>query len=110
MTYSRWKQEYGGLKPDQVNRLKELEQENPPASRRLRLDAGQADTDGRRHGKRLSPSRRRATIVHVRRELHVSERRACAVLGQHRSTQRKAPQGRDDEKRLIADVVELAKQ
>ena len=26
--YSRWKQEYGGLKTDQVKRLKELEQEN----------------------------------------------------------------------------------
>jgi putative transposase len=28
VTYSRWKQEYGGLKTDQVKRLKELEQEN----------------------------------------------------------------------------------
>ncbi|HRK19793.1 MAG TPA: transposase, partial [Hyphomicrobiaceae bacterium] len=26
VTYSRWKQEYGGLKSDQVKRLKELEQ------------------------------------------------------------------------------------
>jgi hypothetical protein len=39
-----------------------------------------------------------------------SERRACATLGQHRSTQRKVPQGRDDEERLIADIVELASQ
>jgi hypothetical protein len=28
--------------------------------------------------------------------MHVSERRACAALGQHRSTQRKVPRGRDD--------------
>jgi transposase len=28
VTYYRWKQEYGGLKSDQVRRLKELEQEN----------------------------------------------------------------------------------
>jgi transposase-like protein len=28
VTYSRWKQEFGGLKTDQVKRLKELEQEN----------------------------------------------------------------------------------
>ena len=40
----------------------------------------------------------------------MSERRACAVLGQHRSTQRKIPRGRDDEERLIADIIELAKQ
>jgi putative transposase len=42
--------------------------------------------------------------------LHVSERRACAALGQHRSTQRKVPRGRDDEERLTADIIELARQ
>jgi len=40
----------------------------------------------------------------------VSERRACAALGQHRSTQRKTPRGRDDEARLTADIIELARQ
>ena len=28
VTYYRWRQEFGGLKTDQVNRLKELETEN----------------------------------------------------------------------------------
>ena len=28
MTYYRWRQEYGGLKSDQVKRLKDLEAEN----------------------------------------------------------------------------------
>lgn len=28
VTYYRWRQEFGGLKSDQVKRLKELEQEN----------------------------------------------------------------------------------
>jgi transposase InsO family protein len=46
----------------------------------------------------------------VRAQLHVSERRACAALGQHRSTQRKVPRGRDDEQRLTADIIELARQ
>lgn len=40
--------------------------------------------------------------------LHVSERRACRALGQHRSTQRKVPRGRDDEEALTADLVALA--
>ena len=40
----------------------------------------------------------------------MSERRACAALGQHRSTQRKTPRGRDDEARLTADIIELARQ
>ena len=36
------------------------------------------------------------------------ERRACRTLGQHRSTQRKAPRGRADGQRLTDDVIELA--
>jgi putative transposase len=40
----------------------------------------------------------------------VSERRTCAVLGQHRSMQRKVPRGRDDEERLTADIIELARE
>lgn len=35
---------------------------------------------------------------------------ACAALGQHRSTQRKVPRGREDAERLTADVIELARQ
>jgi len=46
----------------------------------------------------------------VREQLGVSERRACRVLGQHRSTQRKVPQGRSDEDRLVADMIELTRQ
>ena len=40
----------------------------------------------------------------------MSERRACRTLGQHRSTQRKVPQGRADEDRLTVDIIELARQ
>jgi transposase InsO family protein len=32
------------------------------------------------------------------------------VLGQHRSTQRRVPQGREDEERLTADIIDLARQ
>jgi hypothetical protein len=39
----------------------------------------------------------------------VSERRVCAAFGQHRSTQRKIPQGRADAARLTADIIELAR-
>jgi putative transposase len=44
----------------------------------------------------------------VRQELGVSERRACRTLGQHRSTQRKVPQGRPMKQRLTDDIIELA--
>jgi transposase InsO family protein len=40
--------------------------------------------------------------------LNVSERRACLVLGQHRSTQRKVPRGRADEERLRQDIITLS--
>ncbi len=46
----------------------------------------------------------------VRDKLGVSERRACRVLGQHRSTQRQVPRGRADEDLLVADMIELARQ
>jgi transposase InsO family protein len=38
----------------------------------------------------------------------VSERFACKVLGQHRSTQRKKPQSRPDEEALTSDIIRLA--
>jgi putative transposase len=46
----------------------------------------------------------------VRDKLGISERRACRVLGQHRSTQRHVPGGKEDEDRLVADMIELARQ
>jgi putative transposase len=41
--------------------------------------------------------------------LGVSERRACAALGRHRSTQRKPRRPADDGAAPAADVVELAR-
>jgi putative transposase len=40
--------------------------------------------------------------------LGVSERRACRVVGQARSTQRRRPKVRDDEDRLTRRIIELA--
>jgi transposase InsO family protein len=39
----------------------------------------------------------------------VSERRVCRALGQHRSTQRRIPRGRDDEQQLTDDIVALTR-
>jgi len=43
-------------------------------------------------------------------ELGISERRACRVLGQYRSTQRMVPTTADDEAALTADIIALARQ
>lgn len=96
-TYFRWRAEYGGLKSDQVKRLKDLEPENA----RLRRAVSDLTLDKlilaeAAPGKLLSPARRRACIAKVQAELKVSERRACAVLRQPRSIQRERLRGRDD--------------
>ena len=44
------------------------------------------------------------------KEFGVSERRACATLGQHRSTQRKKPRGRQDEQVLTKAIIALAEE
>ena len=110
VTYYRWRQEFGGLKSDEVKRLKNLEAENA----RLRRAVSDLTLDkmilAEAAGETTKPSRRRACIDHVRSELRLSERRVCRVLGQHRSTQRRIPTGPDDEERLTADIVELARQ
>ena len=49
------------------------------------------------------------TVVEAVRSIPVTERKACAVLGQHSSTQRKAPRTAEDEAALTAGGVELVK-
>ena len=49
-------------------------------------------------------------MTQVRQRLPISERRACRVLGQARTTQRYPPTSAADEARLVARLVELATQ
>src|SRR4029078_2326164 len=58
--------------------------------------------------KLLSLPRRRRCVDHVMVKFSVSERFACKVLGQHRSTQRKKPQSRPHEEALTTDIIRLA--
>jgi len=47
-------------------------------------------------------------VIHISQELDVSERRACSVLGQARSTQRHHPEVTEEGERLVARIIELA--
>ncbi len=47
-------------------------------------------------------------MEHVGETLHVSERRACRVLGQARTTQRHRPKPSLDEERLVTQMIEFA--
>jgi transposase InsO family protein len=58
----------------------------------------------------LSPTRKRKAVAEVRSALGVSERRACQVLEQPRSTQRYAPREDEEEQRLIARMLELVRE
>lgn len=56
----------------------------------------------------MSPAIRRRAVMRVCETLGVSERRACRVLGQPRSSQRYERKVADDEASLAARIVELA--
>lgn len=56
----------------------------------------------------MSPARRRDAVRYLARRRKVSERRACQLVGQHRSTQRYLPQPPELELRLVKRMNELA--
>lgn len=56
----------------------------------------------------ISPARRRQLIYHVQKRKDVSERRACRVLKQPRSTQRYQAKQADTEEPLTARIIALA--
>ncbi|WP_414651597.1 MULTISPECIES: IS3 family transposase [Hyphomonas] len=108
-TFYRWRKEYGGLRVGQAKRMKEIEKENA----RLRRAVSDLTLDNQIlkevvPGKVLSPSRKRVAVDHVVEELGVSVRRACRVVGQHRSTQRREKTPRHDEGALTAAIISLA--
>ncbi|MEP1142411.1 MAG: IS3 family transposase [Henriciella sp.] len=108
-SYYRWRKEYGGLQIGQAKRMKDIEKENArlrPAVSDLTLDNQILQEVVR--GKFLSPSRKRIAVDHVVEELGVSVRRACRVVGQHRSTQRRVPTPRADEAALTDAIINLA--
>lgn len=56
----------------------------------------------------MSPARRRDAVRFLVRRRRVSERRACWVVGQHRSTQRYERVALEYELRLVRRMNELA--
>ena len=58
----------------------------------------------------MSPARRREAVTHVRDKLGVSERRACRVLSQPRTTHRYVPRQTDQEQALTDRIVDLARE
>ncbi|MEZ6194500.1 MAG: IS3 family transposase [Planctomycetota bacterium] len=108
-TFARWRNQYGGMKGSDAKRLKELEDEN----RRLKKLVAEQALDNAMlkdiaPGKLLSPTRRRRAVEHLREEHGVSERRACKVHGQPRSTQRRREESPGRYLPLVRQLKELA--
>lgn len=57
----------------------------------------------------MSPARRREAVAHLEKTHEVSERRACVMTGQHRSTQRYVRKEPNEEKLLFKDMTRLVK-
>lgn len=57
----------------------------------------------------VSPTRRREAVERVQRDAKVSERRACRVLGQPRSTQRYRPRAPDRDRPLVQRMRALVR-
>ena len=58
----------------------------------------------------VSPTRRREAVQQVRREVKASERRACKVLGQSRSTQRYRPREPNRDQPLVKRMLAIVRQ
>lgn len=56
----------------------------------------------------MSPDRRRAAVTYLCRRFKISQRRACRLVGQVRSTQRYAPVPSDFEARLVVEMIKHA--
>jgi transposase InsO family protein len=57
----------------------------------------------------VSPSRKRAAVDHLEEAFEVSERRACEVVAQPRSTQRYVPRPASDEAAIVTRMLELVR-
>src|SRR5215213_551425 len=83
--------------------------ERPPEEDRRRAGGGHIHPEGGEPKKLLSPTRRRTAVEHVRRHLGVSERRACRVIAQPRSSQRYEGRKADRDRPLLERMIELSR-
>ncbi len=108
-TFYRWRARYGSLKEDEAKRLQLLEQENARLKRSIVQQALEISMlKDINQGENLSPAHRTLAAAHLVRRYKISERRACQLLEQHRSTQRNEAVSSPEEELLIAAMNKLA--
>ena len=94
-TFYRWKRQYAGLESDQVRELRQVVEENARLKKLVaELSLDKAVPAGCSSKNVPRPALMKEVVAYVVSSHGYSERRACQVTGQHRSTQRK-PSTRD---------------
>ncbi|MFN3913963.1 MAG: IS3 family transposase [Aquabacterium sp.] len=108
-TFYKWRAKYGGMQATDAKRLRELESENAKLKRLLaeaHLDIhALKDVFG---GKALAPQVRRAAAAKMIEQHHLSERRACRLVGLSRDSYRNPPVVDEATLQLSTKIVEIA--
>ncbi|WP_085942648.1 IS3 family transposase [Acidovorax sp. NO-1] len=108
-TFYKWRAKFGGMQVSEAQRLRELESENAKLKRLL----AEAHLDMHAlksvlGGKALAPQARREAIRTMVSEHHLSERRACRLVGLSRDSYRHPPQADQATVELHEKIVEIA--
>jgi putative transposase len=110
-TFYRWKAQYGGLEVSQLRRLRQLEDEN----RKLKQVVAELTLDnhaahGSRHKKLVTPTARRSAVGYLQTTYSCSQRRACRLVGAHRTTMRSQVQVREQDERIRERLRTVARE
>ncbi|WP_411914398.1 MULTISPECIES: IS3 family transposase [Hydrogenophaga] len=108
-TFYKWRAKFGGMQVSEAQRLRELESENAKLKRLL----AEAHLDMHAlksvlGGKALAPQARREAVTRMVSEHHLSERRACRLVGLSRDSYRHPPQPDQATLDLHEKIVEIA--
>ncbi|MDW8312012.1 MAG: IS3 family transposase [Burkholderiales bacterium] len=91
-TFYKWRSKFGGMEVSDARRLRELEAENAKLKRLLASGAaGHSRAQERLWAKALAPQVRREAVGRMVEEHHLSERRACGLVGLSRDSDRHPP-------------------
>jgi putative transposase len=107
-TFYRWKKQYAGLETDQVREFKQLTDENARLKKQVaELSLDKAVLQHVLSKKVPRPALMKEAVAYVASRHTDSERRACSLTCQHRSTQRK-PDTRDPPLEIRQGMREIA--
>ncbi|MBK7506802.1 MAG: IS3 family transposase [Comamonadaceae bacterium] len=108
-TFYKWRARFGGMQVSQAQRLRELESENAKLKRLLA--AAHLDMHALKSVlgvKPLAPQARREAVGRMVSEHHLSERRACRLVGLSRDSYRHPPETNPMTQDLTGKIVEIA--